>query len=405
MERAERRDSDREAVEQDRGAAAAAAPRPTPLNLVSAAIAGDDLGSVASSAAGALGCSVAIAIPALGDPVSRPDASIPADSLRAIVDYAAAVMRGEARAAPAVVADAVPVTIGRQLVGMVAAVNSTPGGLSADERAWLEAVAAAAAVAARLRDAQKGGIEESRRAILAALRGGPPTDLTAIVADARRLGADLSQGAIAICALGEPGAAGLEGVSTAPGTLLAELGPGRIYGLIAGSPLAGPGDDPAWIAEVLALRGLHVAISAPRRSPQTLHLALREVELLAELAATPEAGVAGQEETYRLLIGVLLRDPEELERLRAQTISPLASYDRGHDTELLATLRAFLAHDGSTTETAEALELHRHTVGYRLARVHEVSGLSPYESDGRERLSLGLKAHHILSVAPRTSAC
>jgi hypothetical protein len=28
--------------------------------------------------------------------------------------------------------------------------------------------------------------------------------------------------------------------------------------------------------------------------------------------------------------------------------------------------------------------------------VHEVSGLSPYESDGRERLGLGLKAHHIL---------
>ena len=42
------------------------------------------------------------------------------------------------------------------------------------------------------------------------------------------------------------------------------------------------------------------------------------------------------------------------------------------------------------------MRLHRHTVGYRLSRVQEVSGLSPYESDGRERLSLGLKAHQIL---------
>ncbi len=67
----------------------------------------------------------------------------------------------------------------------------------------------------------------------------------------------------------------------------------------------------------------------------------------------------------------------------------------------LATLRAFLAHDGSTTETAEAMKLHRHTVGYRLSRVHEVSGLSPYESDGRERLSLGLKAHQIIIAAAR----
>lgn len=69
--------------------------------------------------------------------------------------------------------------------------------------------------------------------------------------------------------------------------------------------------------------------------------------------------------------------------------------------ELLATLQAFLAHDGSTTETADALALHRHTVGYRLSRVQEVLGLSPYESDGRERLSLGIKAHQILEVERR----
>jgi purine catabolism regulator len=95
---------------------------------------------------------------------------------------------------------------------------------------------------------------------------------------------------------------------------------------------------------------------------------------------------------------VLLRDPGQLERLRAQTVSPLARYDAEHDTELLATLHAFLAHDGSTTDTAEAMQLHRHTVGYRLARVQAVSGLSPYESDGRERLSLGLKADQILAA-------
>jgi sugar diacid utilization regulator len=47
------------------------------------------------------------------------------------------------------------------------------------------------------------------------------------------------------------------------------------------------------------------------------------------------------------------------------------------------------------------MDLHRHTVGYRLARVHEVSGLSPYESDGRERLSLGLKADRILMAHER----
>jgi DNA-binding PucR family transcriptional regulator len=125
--------------------------------------------------------------------------------------------------------------------------------------------------------------------------------------------------------------------------------------------------------------------------------ASREAELLAELK--PAAN--GEDLTYRLLVGVLLREPGQLEQLRAQTISPLQAYDREHDTELVDTLREFFRQHGSTTDTAERMQLHRHTVGYRLARVHEVSGLSPYESEGRERLGLGLKADQILLANER----
>ena len=157
------------------------------------------------------------------------------------------------------------------------------------------------------------------------------------------------------------------------------------------------------LAEQLRGEGWEVGVSAPRRQPALLHEAVREAMLLAELLLVPEAAAAGQEETYRLLIGVLLRDPAELEQLRAHTIAPLLAYDAEHATELLTTLGTFLVHHGSTTETAEAMQLHRHTVGYRLSRVQEVSGLSPYESDGRERLSLGLKAAQILAARERLS--
>ncbi len=143
--------------------------------------------------------------------------------------------------------------------------------------------------------------------------------------------------------------------------------------------------------------------TASRREPGLLHQALRESELMVELASLSEGLPAGQEETYRLLIGVLLRDRDELESLCATTIGPVAGYDDEHLTELVATLQTFLRHHGSTTETAEVMRLHRHTVGYRLARVHEVSGLSPYESVGRERLSLGLKAQQILAADRRRS--
>jgi purine catabolism regulator len=123
----------------------------------------------------------------------------------------------------------------------------------------------------------------------------------------------------------------------------------------------------------------------------------REAELLRELGAADR----GHEQTYRLLVGVLLSDRGQLERLQAGTVSALKAYDAEHGTELVATLAEFLFRNGSTTETAARMRLHRHTVGYRLARVHEVSGLSPYESDGRERLSLGLKADQILAANER----
>jgi hypothetical protein len=364
--------------------------------------AGDDLGSVAAAASEALGRGVAIAIPALGEPVlSRSDAIGP-DDMRAIVEHALAVVRGEAADPPAVIADAVLVRSGDDVVGIVAAARSSAGPLSPEDRTWLDAAAAAAAVAALMLDAKEGGLEGSRRALLQALRAGPPADVASLVGHARRLGFDLSAGAVAVCALARPGQEPpATGDLAQHPALLAEMGPGRVYGLLPLNSRLSPPHGADDLAADLASRGMQVALSTARRNPEALHEALREAELLVELDASPDAALPGQEETYRLLIGVLLRDPEELERLRAGTISPVSAYDEQHDTELLATLQAFLAHHGSTTETAEALSFHRHTVGYRLARVHEVSGLSPYESDGRERLSLGLKAHHILQADAR----
>jgi DNA-binding PucR family transcriptional regulator len=149
----------------------------------------------------------------------------------------------------------------------------------------------------------------------------------------------------------------------------------------------------------LGLAEVPLACSTPRRDPAALHEALREADILLELLIDPHAMLRAHEETYRLLVGVMIRNPDELTLLRSSTIAELERYDELHDTELLATLEAFLAHHGSTTETAEAMHLHRHTVGYRLARVQEVSGLSPYASEGRERLSLGLKANRIVLAA------
>ncbi len=226
--------------------------------------------------------------------------------------------------------------------------------------------------------------------LLRALRAGPPADVAAFLSQGRRLGFELSAGAVALCARPPraPRPAEFPELRTA---LAADLGDGRLHALLAPSVVE------IDVTEELVSSRWEVALSGPRREPAALHDALLEAELLLELGCT----WPGPDQTYRLLVGVLLRDPLELEQLRAQTISALEAYDERHGTDLRPTLDQFLRHHGSTTVTAEAMDLHRHTVGYRLARVHEVSGLSPYESDGRERLSLGLKADRILVAHER----
>jgi len=367
------------------------------LSIVSDAVAGGSLQAVATSAHGVLGRPVVIAIPALGYPIVCPAGSVKASHLALIIDYAAALMRGEQTPPPSVIGDSAPVRISGETVGLVAVGHLTgPAHAQPDERAWLEAAAAAAAVTALLQRDPEG----SRRALMRALSAGPPADIEAFIAQARWLGIELGTGAVAIVAQRAPDDES-DALPSVESGLLVDVGDGRVLGVVpldATPPFERRAEG---LATELSARRMTVALSARRRDAVSLHEALREAELMLELARQPEAMLAGHPETYRLLIGILLRDPETLEDLRASTVSVLGRYDAEHDTDLLATLQAFLAHDGSTTETAEALHLHRHTVGYRLTRVHEVSGLSLYESGGRERLSLGLKAHYILEAGSR----
>jgi hypothetical protein len=382
------------------------ASRPTPLTLVSGAVA-DDLKSVTATASDALGRPLAIAIPTLGEPVIHPAGAMATAQVSDIRAYARAYVNGTTVSAPDSIADAVPIRIGEQVVGIAVAVDvalstrdtrGSGGELSAaEQRAWLEAAAAAASVTALIGEAQHGDDDDALAALLLELASAPAENLADFLARARRLGSELGGGASALCAQGKgSGSNGTSAVElTSSGILVADTGDGTILGLVP----AGSETDGEELAARLRADGMTVALSAPRRDPGALHEAVREAELLVKLAGTSEVPFFGQDETYRLLIGVLLRDPDELAQLRERTISPLVEYDDRHDTDLLATLRTFLAHDGSTAETADAMHLHRHTVGYRLARVHEVSGLSPYESDGRERLSLGLKAAQIMEAS------
>ena len=92
-------------------------------------------------------------------------------------------------------------------------------------------------------------------------------------------------------------------------------------------------------------------------------------------------------------------DPGELERFYAETIEPLSAYDEQYETELVATVEAYLDNDGNVAATAKQLFTHRHTVRYRLERVQELCGHDVSATEGREKLGLGLKAMRVLGIA------
>jgi len=161
----------------------------------------------------------------------------------------------------------------------------------------------------------------------------------------------------------------------------------------------------AVMAELSAgLTGYHVtvAISRPTADPVDLHRAGAEALLAANVAGARGDAFLSFEETgsYRLLLPAMSEDPSELERFQKETVAPLIEYDNQYETELVRTLDAFLDADGNVARTAERLFTHRHTIRYRLDRVRELTGLDVGSTDGRERLSLGLKAMRVLGISP-----
>ena len=150
----------------------------------------------------------------------------------------------------------------------------------------------------------------------------------------------------------------------------------------------------------LAGFGIVVAMSRPATDPTDLHRAASEALLAANVADARGEDRITFEETgaYRLLLPAMSEDPRELQRFHDETVAPLVAYDDQYETELVRTLESFLEADGNVAGTAQRLFTHRHTIRYRLERVRELSGLDVGSTDGREKLSLGLKAMRVLGV-------
>jgi purine catabolism regulator len=92
-------------------------------------------------------------------------------------------------------------------------------------------------------------------------------------------------------------------------------------------------------------------------------------------------------------------DPAAIRLLVDETIGPLIEYDREHHTDLMLTLNVYLRAAGSA-QAADALHIHRNTLGYRLKRIEQVTSRRLTSMDDRFELWLGLRAHELRSRAP-----
>jgi DNA-binding PucR family transcriptional regulator len=262
---------------------------------------------------------------------------------------------------------------------------------------------------------------------LRAILGRELTEREELLARAKELSLDIQDGASMIVARAVPQAPTDEGwrarvravaergsravVSRSIAALSEREGAGTFVG--AEVLLLLPGDDEATAARAAdavlremeaGLAGYTFALGRSRiaEDPADLLRAAGEALLAANVAQGGSDGVAlafEQTGAYRLLLSAMTENPSELQRFFAETVEPLLAYDEQYETELLRTLATFLEADGNVAGTAQRLFTHRHTIYYRLERVRELSGLDVSSSDGREKLSLGLKAMRVLGIS------
>ena len=356
-------------------------PRGAHLEMVGAVLAGDGLARVAAIASAHAGAPVAVVVPRLGAPV---------EAWAAYERYVAAKLAGATPARPPEVSAEVPIASGGQELGAVLLLGE--GAPDAGEYLHLAAVAALTEVAVfEARDETEQSLRGSFLEELLTREDLEPAD---IVRRAGRLGVELDDGVVALCAdpgRRTPGRLVAAIAAEQPGALAQAVGE-RVYALLPTSA-----EEARRLATRLG-REATVGLSSRYSDAADVRRALEEAELVLEVTAA--GGTTGDEGigqgTYRLLFRVLASHPEEVRSFYQDTLAPLVEYDDQYASDLVGTLDAYLSENCSMNATAATIHAHRHTVSYRLERVKELSGLDPFTSEDRERLGLGLKAFRII---------
>jgi len=301
-----------------------------------------------------------------------------------------------------------PILVQGTIAGFLSILGQN-GELSELHRLAVGRAASACAIELVRTHAARDARDELEEEVLDVLAGGRPGSMEAATERARRKGVDLNSPYVVY-------AAG----SAAPGQAAAiraawdrSLGSRRLAALvrergsvvIALVALGRRAQDPTGLAHDLqrAAQGgtaadIAVGHGRVRQSPQDVSAAVREAgqalslgrRLFGAGAVVPFRNLG----LYRLLAG--LEPSAPLREYHDEMLSELTRRDRGG--VLLLTLRAYLAGNGSPTDAADRLHLHRNTVLYRLGRIEEIAGVDLRDPEVRLSLHLALKIEDVLTT-------
>lgn len=167
-----------------------------------------------------------------------------------------------------------------------------------------------------------------------------------------------------------------------------------------------PGAPPI-LAETMAGLDLRSGISRPFVGITNWSLARKEAVWALELASVdPEGGdglvrFSGEESVAHWLPA----DLGALQQLVANTLGPLIDYDELQpEGVMLKSLRVYFTNDRRLKASASELEIHKHTLSYRLRRVEEITGRDLSRLGDIAELWLALRAYDLVRRREGTTA-
>lgn len=278
---------------------------------------------------------------------------------------------------------------GTRRVGYLATAEPT----TADQRRLMQHSHTALCIEAVRRDAEASARAESAGRIIDEIRFGVVRDPHEVVRLAARFGVALDLPHAA--AVFEYSGSDQRTWSTALSWIEA---PVRADGAIGWTVLP---DDPHELDRILVrLRGMVNDPESVRAASGSIVDDVREtVRSFAEAEVALAFARTGRTDgavrfTELGLPALLVGTPErQLAEFVSRTIGPIV--DR---PELLATLDAWVTCEGSRTAVAEQLHIHRNSVGYRLNRVAELTGLDATTFSGMHELQSAMLCHQVLAI-------